>query len=423
MEELPRRRRLSCRCRLPLLQRPASCPARRGRGAADGADRRDLLQGRTDRRSSPRRRQSQAYDALRAHAVQPPPLRRLDDRAHPRRRAADRTGDVGAVRADPGIPPHPEQGYLACVGIVRLSGHYGDQRLEAAAERALEIGARTYGSSNPSSTTILIGAPPQRGPRTRRRSSIPTSVGRATTIRRDALLKHPTLDQLHRARPPRMAGRRQARRPHRKRRGRSSRPSRMARTSRRSRGLVAAGRAGQQHGCGSQVAPAGMRRGCRLRTTRDLDRALFQKLVEGGWIDAHDNLALIGPTGVGKSWLASALGHKACRDNRSVLYRRVPRLFEELALARGDGRHARLVRSLGRADLLILDDCRLQPLDAAARHDLLEILEERYGRRSTVITSQLPVDRWHGRHRRPDLRRRHPGPARPRRSPDRTLRR
>ena len=100
-------------------------------------------------------------------------------------------------------------------------------------------------------------------------------------------------------------------------------------------------------------------------------------------------------TGVGKSWLASALGHKACRDNRSVLYHRVPKLFEDLALARGDGRHPRLLRNLGRADLLILDDWGLEPLDAAARHDLLEILEERYGRRSTAITSQLPVDRWH----------------------------
>ena len=119
------------------------------------------------------------------------------------------------------------------------------------------------------------------------------------------------------------------------------------------------------------------------------------KLVEGEWINAHDNLALIGPTGVGKSWLASALGHKACRDNRSVLYQCVPRLLEALALARGDGRHPRLLRNLGRADLLILDDWGLEPLDAAARHDLLEILEERYGRRSTMITSQLPVDRWH----------------------------
>ena len=131
------------------------------------------------------------------------------------------------------------------------------------------------------------------------------------------------------------------------------------------------------------------------RNPRGLDRALFQKLAEGEWINAHDNLALIGPTGVGKSWLASALGHKACRDNRSVLYQRVPRLFEALAMARGDGRHPRLLRNLGRADLLILDDWGLEPLDAAARHDLLEILEERYGRRSTMITSQLPVDRWH----------------------------
>jgi DNA replication protein DnaC len=131
------------------------------------------------------------------------------------------------------------------------------------------------------------------------------------------------------------------------------------------------------------------------RSPGGLDRALFQKLAQGDWIDAHDNLALIGPTGVGKSWLASALGHKACRDNRSVLYHRVPKLFEELALARDDGRHPRILRNLGRADLLILDDWGLEPLDAAARHDLLEILEERYGRRSTVITSQLPVDRWH----------------------------
>ncbi len=99
--------------------------------------------------------------------------------------------------------------------------------------------------------------------------------------------------------------------------------------------------------------------------------------------------------GVGKSWLACALGHKACRDNRSVFYQRVPKLFAELGLARGDGRYARISRGLGRVDLLILDDWGLEPLDAQARHDLLEILEERYGRRSTIITSQLPVEDWH----------------------------
>src|SRR5215204_3603493 len=131
------------------------------------------------------------------------------------------------------------------------------------------------------------------------------------------------------------------------------------------------------------------------RAARGLDRALFQKLAEGSWIDAHENLILCGPTGVGKSWLASALGHKACRDNRSVLYQRIPKLFADLAIARGDGRYARIQRALGGVQLLILDDWGLEPLDAAARHDLLEILEERYGRRSTIITSQIPVDKWH----------------------------
>jgi DNA replication protein DnaC len=131
------------------------------------------------------------------------------------------------------------------------------------------------------------------------------------------------------------------------------------------------------------------------RSARGLDRGLFQKLIVGDWIDTHDNLIVCGPTGVGKSWLACALGHKVCRDNRSVLYQRIPKLFGDLALARGDGRYARLFRALGGVQLLILDDWGLKPLDAAARHDLLEILEERYGRRSTIITSQLPVDKWH----------------------------
>jgi DNA replication protein DnaC len=131
------------------------------------------------------------------------------------------------------------------------------------------------------------------------------------------------------------------------------------------------------------------------RAPRSLDRALFNKLANGSWIDAHDNLILCGPTGVGKSWLACALGHKACRDNRSVLYQRIPKLLADLALARGDGRHARILRTLGGVHLLVLDDWGLRPLDGAARHDFLEILEERYGRRSTIITSQVTVDKWH----------------------------
>ena len=104
---------------------------------------------------------------------------------------------------------------------------------------------------------------------------------------------------------------------------------------------------------------------------------------------------LTGPSGVGKSWLACALGYKACRENLSVLYQRVPRLFAALALARGDGRYARIMRALCRVDVLVLDDWGLEPLDADGRHDLLELLEERHGRRSIIVTSQLPVDKWH----------------------------
>lgn len=131
------------------------------------------------------------------------------------------------------------------------------------------------------------------------------------------------------------------------------------------------------------------------RTARGLDRALFQKLAQGNWIKEQQNLIIMGPSGVGKSWLACALGHRACRDNLSVLYQRIPRLFSDLVLARGDGRYARLMRALGGVKLLILDDWGLEPLTTEQRHDMLEIVEDRYGRGATLITSQIPVDRWH----------------------------
>ena len=132
-----------------------------------------------------------------------------------------------------------------------------------------------------------------------------------------------------------------------------------------------------------------------IKAPRGLDKALFQKLIAGEWIERHHNLLIIGPTGVGKSWIACALGHKACRDNRSVLYQRLPRLFDALALARGDGHHARILKSLARVQLLILDDWGLAPITAEQRRDLLEIMEDRHGRGSTMVTSQLPVEHWH----------------------------
>ena len=132
-----------------------------------------------------------------------------------------------------------------------------------------------------------------------------------------------------------------------------------------------------------------------LKASRGLDKALFAKLAAGDWIDRHQNLIVIGPTGVGKSWIACALAHTACRNDRSVLYHRVPRLFDALALARGDGRHARLLKTIARVQLLILDDWGLANLTPDQGRDLLEIIDDRHARGSTVVTSQLPVENWH----------------------------
>ena len=130
------------------------------------------------------------------------------------------------------------------------------------------------------------------------------------------------------------------------------------------------------------------------RTSRGLDRALFQSFGTTGWIDRHRSVLISGPCGVGKSWLACALGHAASRADRTVLYHRLPRLFSDLELARGNGRFDRLFRKIARVDLLILDDWGPDRLTATQRRDLMEIVDERYGR-STIVTSQLPVETWH----------------------------
>jgi DNA replication protein DnaC len=131
------------------------------------------------------------------------------------------------------------------------------------------------------------------------------------------------------------------------------------------------------------------------RATRGLDRALFLKLVGCEWIRAKHNLLITGPTGVGKSWLACALGQKACKEDLSVSYQRIPRLFAALALARADGRYTTILRQLARIDLLILDDWGPEALSAEQRRDLLEIVEDRHDTRSVMITSQVPIDRWY----------------------------
>ena len=124
------------------------------------------------------------------------------------------------------------------------------------------------------------------------------------------------------------------------------------------------------------------------RTARGLDRSLFQNLVTCQWIRDSNHLVIVGPTGTGKSWLACALGNKACRDGFSVLYKRTSRLFADLAQARGEGRLERLIAALERVNLLILDDWGPEPLTADQRRDLLEIVDDRYDKGSLLITSQ-----------------------------------
>src|SRR5215467_10685979 len=131
------------------------------------------------------------------------------------------------------------------------------------------------------------------------------------------------------------------------------------------------------------------------RIPRQLDKALFQQLATCRWIAEHRGLLVTGPCGIGKSWLSCALAQKACRDGYTVHYARVLRLFAELELAHGDGRFARLFRMLVKVDLLVLDDWGPDRLNASQRRDLMEIIEDRHGRGSTLITSQLKVDKWH----------------------------
>jgi DNA replication protein DnaC len=132
------------------------------------------------------------------------------------------------------------------------------------------------------------------------------------------------------------------------------------------------------------------------RASRGLDRALMCSLAnDSGWVARHENVFIIGPTGVGKSFLACALAQKACRDGHLVLYTRAAAFFRDLALARADGSLRNLLARLSRVDVLIVDDWAMAPLEETERRDFWEICDERYQTRSTILTSQLPVARWH----------------------------
>jgi len=131
------------------------------------------------------------------------------------------------------------------------------------------------------------------------------------------------------------------------------------------------------------------------RHPRGLDKSLMRDLARCQWIKKHLNLLITGPTGVGKTWIACALAHKACRAGLSAQYFRLSRLFDELSYAHADGRYPLLMKKLARTDVIVLDDWGLAKITAPQRRDLLEVLDDRHNRRSTLITSQLPVEHWH----------------------------
>jgi len=129
--------------------------------------------------------------------------------------------------------------------------------------------------------------------------------------------------------------------------------------------------------------------------SRDLDKNQLLRLSDCGWIERHQNILLTGPTGVGKSFVAQALGHQSCLYGHRTGYYPCSRLFKKLKPARADGSYLKEMVKLGKQELIIIDDLGLEPFDAPSRLTLLEILEERIGRKSTVVVSQIPIDRWH----------------------------
>src|SRR5277367_5814497 len=132
------------------------------------------------------------------------------------------------------------------------------------------------------------------------------------------------------------------------------------------------------------------------RASRGLDKSVIRALAQkSGWVENHENIFVLGPTGVGKSFVACALAQKACRDGYSAFYTRAAALFRDLALARADGSLRALLARLSRIDVLVIDDWAMAPLSEPERRDFWEICEDRHQVRSLILTSQLPVTRWH----------------------------
>ena len=160
-----------------------------------------------------------------------------------------------------------------------------------------------------------------------------------------------------------------------------------------------------------------------FRHPRGLEKQEILSLASCRWIKEHLNIIITGPTGVGKTYLACALGHKACLTGHTTLHKRASNFFSEIAVAKGDGSYPKFIKALIKTDLLIIDDFGLECLNKTQALDLLELLEDRYDQKSTLVTAQVPVDQWHGLIGDPTLADAAPGPAGPQRLQDKPERR
>ena len=131
------------------------------------------------------------------------------------------------------------------------------------------------------------------------------------------------------------------------------------------------------------------------KTTRGIDQSVMMRLISCDWIRQHQNIIITGPTGAGKTFLACALANKSCREGYRTFYIRSPKLYYELAVSRGDGSYGTLINNLARTQILVIDDLGLAPMTDSERRDLLEVIEDRHGSASTIVTSQLPIENWH----------------------------